>query len=200
MGEQASLAGWRLRAASRAGAVLACAGLAALLVAVSRGVIMLERPIAAVEMVIEQAPPAPPEQQTQRATPSAPTASFNSAAPATPSIDAAMGAALLRCVVRPGQPRPPGCPSEPAPQDWESPRLPVGGRYAPPDAPNMERIFTQAERETLVMPSCVRDKNSTVCIRIGQRPPPPSRSPEQLCQQDGLGGPCAPPPDAVSAP
>jgi hypothetical protein len=64
----------------------------------------------------------------------------------------------------------------------------------------MERIFTQAERDTLVMPSCVRDKNTTACVRFGQRPPPPSRSPEQLCQEDGLGGPCAPPPDAVSAP
>ncbi len=197
MGEQATLAGWRLRAASRAGAVLACAALAALMVAVSSSVILLERPIGAIEVVIEQAPPAPPpDQPNRRVSPSAPTAAYNGAAPATPSIDAAMGAQLLRCVVRPGQPRPADCPREAEPEDWRRPSLPVGGNQAPREpSAEMNALYSRLEQTPAPMPSCIRDKTHNVCIRIGQRPPPPSRSAEQLCEEEGLGGPCALPPD-----
>lgn len=195
MGEQAILADWRVRAASQVGAVLACALLAALLLSVSGSVITPERPALGVAVLIERE--TPPERQTaqprSRAL-GAPTPS-NAAPPASPSVDATMGAQLLRCVVRPDQPRPADCPREAEPEDWRRPSLPVGGRYAPPPEPNMEQIYTRAERETLVMPSCVRDKTSGACIRFGQRPPPPSRSAEQLCQEGGLGGPCAPPQD-----
>ena len=61
----------------------------------------------------------------------------------------------------------------------------------------MARIYTRAEQQTLVMPSCMRDGPGGMvgaCVRMGVTPPPPSRSAEEICRDGGLGGPCAPPP------
>ncbi|HRP12017.1 MAG TPA: hypothetical protein PLK37_13370 [Terricaulis sp.] len=193
MGESIALADWRVRVLARAGAFVLCAAFCALLVLASRVTLSPEGTAGGVEVFLER----PPERELARPAqprPSQAGAPIPSPAPATaPSADAAMQAQLLRCFVRPGQPRPPGCPSEPPPEDWRRPQLPVGGDYAPPPEPDMNAIYTRAERDTLVMPSCIRDKTSGACMRFGQRPPPPSRSAEQICRDGGLGGPCRPP-------
>ncbi len=68
----------------------------------------------------------------------------------------------------------------------------LGGDFAPEEQPNLARIYTRAELDTLVMPSCMRDRRG-VCIPFGVTPPPPSRSAEELCEMEGIG-PCRPPP------
>lgn len=201
MGAVQQLADWRVRAASRLGAALLCAAAFALLVTASRTFIAPERPAAGVAVLIETErlePPAP--QQAQPRPAAGPGAPSYHAPPesADPSVEAQMLQRSLRCAsLRPGQPRPAGCPREAEPDDWRSPTVPRGGVYVREPEPDLERIFTRAERETLVMPSCVRDGSGT-CVRFGERPPPPSRSAEQICRDSGLGGPCAPPPEAES--
>jgi len=192
----AALADWRVRLLARAGALALCSAFCALLVLASRVTLAPERAILGVEVFLErprareQARPAPP----RAARPGAPTP--NTAPAATPNLEAEMQTRLLRCFTRLGQPRPPSCPRDAAPEDWRRPQLPVGGDYAPPPEPDMERIYTRAERDTLVMPSCIREKTGG-CMRFGERPPPPSRSAEQICRDGGLGGPCVPPPEQV---
>jgi len=197
MGESVVLADWRVRALAQAGACALCAAFCALLVLASRVALTPERAVSGVEVFFERPPEhelaRPPQARPARPGASAPMPALSTA----PSADAAMQAQLLRCFVRPGQPRPPNCPSDPPPEDWRRPQLPMGGEYAPPPEPDMDAIYTRAERDTLVMPSCIRDKTSGACMRFGQRPPPPSRSAEQICRDGGLGGPCVPPPEQV---
>ena len=87
----------------------------------------------------------------------------------------------------------------PGPNDRRT-ELPVGGDYYVPPEPDLNQIFTQAERDTLVMPSCVRDgapgagAGVSACAAFGVTPPPPSRSAEQICRDANMGGPCEAPP------
>jgi hypothetical protein len=110
---------------------------------------------------------------------------------------------LLSCLDRRLEHRPRNCPREPPPSEWERPQIAAGGDFAPPPDVDLAAIYTVAEQRTLVMPSCRRDR-SNVCIRFGVRPPPPSRSAEEICRDANMGGPCTPPPleedDAVQAP
>jgi len=196
MGEPSPLIDWRVRAASGVGATLACAALLALLLIASRTFIAREQAVVGVEVLLTERVR---DVRAEAARPRAPGAPSSPATQAPqPTVDAAMMSRLLRCVRRPGQPRPPDCPQEAGPEDWRRPQLPVGGVYAQPEQPDLDRIYTRAERETLVMPSCVRDGVDGmvgVCVPFGTRPPPPSRSPEQICRDANLGGPCAPPPE-----
>ena len=100
-----------------------------------------------------------------------------------------MFARLLSCLDRRFEDRPRDCPREPPPSEWEEPRIAVGGDFAPPPGVDLEVIYTRAELQTLVMPAC-----TGVCIRVGPRPPSPSRSAEEICRDANMGGPCAPPP------
>lgn len=196
MGEPSPLIDWRMRAAAGVGATIACAALLALLLLASRTFVASEQRVVGVEVLLtERVREEPNEPRARPRTPGAPNTPAAQAPPARPTVDAAMMSRMLRCVRRPGQPRPPECPQEPAPDDWRRPQLPVGGVYAQPERPDLDRIYTRAERDTLVMPSCVRDGASGACVPFGTRPPPPSRSPEQICRDANLGGPCAPPPE-----
>lgn len=196
MGEASRLADWRVRAASRLGAAAVCALAFALLVNASRTFIAPERPALGVEVLLEPRPQPPSTPQRQRPPVAGPATPSELAAPqGDPSVETQMLSRMLRCVRRPAQARPADCPREAAPEDWARPQIPMGGDYAQEPEPDMERLYTRAERETLVMPSCIRDKTSGACMRFGQRPPPPSRSAEQICREGGLGGPCTPPPD-----
>lgn len=196
MGDRTQIADWRVRAAARLGGALVCAGLFALLMAASRSLLPPERAAVGVEMILAEH--APPAQQRVHPPLSSPTAPSAHAPPAAPSIEAEMLSRMLRCIRRPGQPRPADCPGEPAQPDWARPQIPVGGDYAQPEQPDFDRIYTRAEQRTLVMPSCRRD-GAGACIPFGARPPPPSRSAEQICRDGGLGGPCAPPPESVAS-
>lgn len=197
MGAAYQLADWRVRGAARVAALALCAAFCALLVFASRTTLTPQRESHGVDVLLER----PPEREIIRPsrTPAAPVAPDQSEAPpAAPSVEAEMLSRMLRCARRPGQPRPADCPHEAAPEDWAPPQIPMGGDYVPEEQPDMDRIYTRAERETLVMPSCIRDKTSSACVRFGVRPPPPSRSAEQICRDGGLGGPCAPPPETVN--
>lgn len=195
MGEPAQLADWRVRAAARAGAFVLCAAFCALLVLTSQTKLTPERAAQGVAVWIERPPERALARPSQPRAAGAPAPDQSQAPPADPNVEAAMLSRLLRCARRPGQPRAPDCPREAEPEDWRRPQIPTGGDYAAPDQPDMDRIYTRAERETLVTPSCVRDKSSGACIPFGVRPPPPSRSAEQICRDGGLGGPCTPPPE-----
>lgn len=199
MGEPAHIATWRVRAIASAGAVLACVGLFALLVISSRTFIAREHSAAGVEVFLS--PPERPRDAPQRpGVVRGPAAAPSDAAPpAAPSVEAEMLSRMLRCARRAGQPRPPDCPRETRQEDWERPNIAVGGDYVQPEQPDHERIYTRAEQQTLVMPSCIRD-GAGGCVRFGVRPPPPSRSAEQICREGGLGGPCTPPPEQPAAP
>jgi hypothetical protein len=192
MGEHARVS-WRFRTAASAASALACASLIALLVLVSRAVIAPERPAAGVEVFL-----APPVER-EAARPAAargPVAAVSPPNPsAAPSVEAEMVQHLLRCFNLRGTERPPECAREQAPADWARPQILLGGRHATPEQPDLTRLYTRAEQQTLVMPSCVRDGASGACVRFGVTPPPPSRSAEQICRDGGLGGPCSPPPE-----
>lgn len=196
MGAVYQLADWRVRGVARVAALALCAAFCALLVLASRTTLTPQSESHGVEVLLER----PPERETTRPSRSAPgpaSPDQSQAPPAAPSVEAEMLARMMRCVRRPGQPRPADCPREAAPEDWARPQIPMGGDYVPEEQPDMDRIYTRAERQTLVTPSCIRDKTSQGCVRIGIRPPPPSRSAEQICRDGGLGGPCTPPPEAV---
>ncbi len=145
----------------------------------------------------ERRDPDRPQRQPQQRpnTPSTPTT------PNAPvSVDQQQLSSMLACF-RPRGRRPANCPREPAPNP-DDPRgqLPVGGDFYEPPEPDLDQIYTQAERETLVMPSCVRDgppgagAGVAACVPFGTRPPPPSRSAEQICRDANMGGPCEAPP------
>lgn len=102
-----------------------------------------------------------------------------------------MLARTLSCFSRRVAERPPNCPP---PQDAEaSIELPAGGDFAQPEELDLNRVYTPAELRTIVTPSCRRDGGGGACIPIGPRPPPPSRSAEEVCEDEGIG-PCRPPP------
>jgi hypothetical protein len=143
-------------------------------------------------------PERPQQRQTQRA---------NAPASTSTQYDAPASAvqqqlsSMLVCF-RPRGRRPPHCPEEPAPnRDYPRTQLPVGGDFYQPPLLDLDRIYTKAERDTLVMPSCVRDgppstggAGVSVCAPFGTTPPPPSRSAEQICRDANMGGPCETPP------
>jgi hypothetical protein len=140
----------------------------------------------------------PQQRQPQRANAPAST-STQPNAPA--SADQQQLSSMLACF-RPRGRRPAHCPEEPAPNS-DDPRtqLPVGGDFYQPPPPDLDRIYTRAERDTIVMPSCVRDgppptggAGVSVCAPFGTTPPPPSRSAEQICRDANMGGPCETPP------
>lgn len=143
-------------------------------------------------------PERPQQRQPQRANTPAST-STQPNAPA--STDQQQISSMLACF-RPRGRRPAHCPEEISPNS-DDPRaqLPVGGDFYQPPPPDLDRIYTRAERATLVMPSCVRDgppstggAGVSVCASFGTTPPPPSRSAEQICRDANMGGPCEAPP------
>ena len=186
---------WRVRTLAAAASSCLIFVLCALLVLSSRSTITHRGEAAGVEVFIaaRETIPAPPQQQP-RASSAHRGVGPTQAAAGAPTVDTQMLQRMLSCVRRPGQPRPPECPREPPPEDWRRPQLAVGGDFVQPPKPEFNEIYTRAEMNTLVMPSCVRDR-SGACMRIGVTPPPPSRSAEQICEEGGLGGPCRPPPE-----
>lgn len=146
----------------------------------------------------ERRDPDRPQRQVQ------PRANAPSSTPTAPnppvSADQQQLSNMLACFLPRGR-RPAHCPreAEPNPDDPRT-RLPVGGDFYEPPPPDLNRIYTQAERETLVMPSCVRDgapgagAGVSACVPFGTTPPPPSRSAEQICRDANMGGPCETPP------
>jgi hypothetical protein len=62
-------------------------------------------------------------------------------------------------------------------------------KKAPMRPANLDGIYSRAEQATLVMPPC-----TGACIPIGKPPPPPTRSPEEICRAKGIGPCTAPPP------
>lgn len=128
-----------------------------------------------------------PQQQRAQGAPS------EAAAPdMRPAADRAAMAQMLRCFgVRRESARPADCPREPPPPEWSArAQLPVGGDHYRPPPVNLERVYSRAELNTIVMPQC-----GPGCFPIGPVPPPPVRSAEQICEEGGLGGPCRPPPE-----
>jgi hypothetical protein len=191
----------RRRALSMAASTLVVSVACVLLVLSSRTAIFERQGPNVINVVIapnpERRDPERPRRQPQLRpnTPSTPTT------PNAPmSADQQQLSSMLACF-RPRGRRPAHCPQEPAPTP-DNPRgqLPVGGDFYEPPEPDLDQIYTQAERETLVMPSCVRDgppgagAGVAACVPFGTRPPPPSRSAEQICRDANMGGPCEAPP------
>lgn len=188
------IATWRMRAIARVVATLICAGFCLLLWLSSRGLVQNRDEPRSVEVFITQRDPDRVERPRER-TASARGERADAPPVATSNVEAQMLRRLLSCVVRPGQQRPAHCPRDAAPEDWRAPQLQVGGDFAQPEPLDMDQIYTQAEQRTIVTPSCRRDGGGSACIPIGPRPPPPSRSAEEVCAAENLGGPCRPPPD-----
>lgn len=191
----------RRRALSMAASTLVVGIACVLLVLSSRTAIFESMGPAIINVVIapnpERRDPDGPQRQPQQRpnTPSTPTT------PNAPvSVDQQQISNMLACF-RPRGHRPTHCPQEAAPTP-DNPRgqLPVGGDFYEPPELDLNQIYTQAERDTLVMPSCVRDgppgAGAGVAARVpfGTRPPPPSRSAEQICRDANMGGPCEAPP------
>ena len=191
----------RRRALSMAASTLVV-GIACVLLVLSSRTAIFERPGPNVINVVitpnpERRDPDRPQRQPQR--PNAP--SSTATTPNAPSsADQQQLSSMLACF-RPRNRRPAHCPQEAAPTP-DNPRgqLPVGGDFYEPPEPDLNQIYTQAERDTLVMPSCVRDgppgagAGVSTCVPFGTRPPPPSRSAEQICRDANMGGPCEAPP------
>jgi len=188
-----ALNGWRLRGAALGAGALAVAIACALLLLASRtllyqddartdGVEVLLTPR---EEVRQRDRRNPAQQRTARA--SSPDAPHDT----RPAADRVALAQMLRCFgSRREGARPADCPREPEPPDWRrSAELPMGGDYYEPPPVDLERVYTRAELATIVMPPC-----GPGCVPVGQPPPPPIRSAEQICEDGGLGGPCRPPP------
>lgn len=141
----------------------------------------------------------PRQQPRQRAPQAGSPQASDAAVDAREAADNAALSNMIACM-RPRNQRPTTCPRDPPvdPDDSRT-RLPVGGDYYVPPPPDLDRIYTQAERETLVMPSCVRDgapgagAGASVCARMGITPPPPTRSMEEVCRDANMGGPCETP-------
>jgi hypothetical protein len=191
----------RRRALSMAASTLVVGIACVLLVLSSRTAIFESTGPAIINVVItpnpERDPDRPQRQPQSRA--NAP-ASTPTAPNAPTSADQQQLSNMLACF-SPRSRRPANCPREATP-DPDDPRgqLPVGGDFYEPPEPDLNQIYTQAERETLVMPSCVRDgppgagTGVAACVPFGTRPPPPSRSAEQICRDANMGGPCETPP------
>ncbi len=186
----------RQRALSVAASTLVVAVACVLLVLSSRTAIFEGLGPNAIDVVITENPDRPDPERPQQRQPqqrqNAP-ASTSTQPNAPTSADQQQLSNMLACF-RPRRQRPAHCPSEPTPTP-DDPRgqLPVGGDFYEPPPPDLNQIYTQAERETLVMPSCVRD-GSGACMPFGTTPPPPSRSAEQICRDANMGGPCEAPP------
>jgi hypothetical protein len=145
---------------------------------------------AGVEVMLARRPPAPERRERQPRPVAAPS---SRAAPAAPSIEAEMLSRMLRCFDRLNRENRADCPREPPPPDWQQGsehRFTPGGDFAGEEPLDLNDAYTPAERRTLVMPRC----QAQVCIPIGPTPPPPTRSPEEICERGGLGGPCTAPP------
>jgi hypothetical protein len=100
------------------------------------------------------------------------------------ALDRAQLARTLACL-QPRARRPAYCPPAAPGADAPHMQLPSGGDFYRPPEPDLNRIYTPAELDTLVMPPCPPG-----CIRVGPPPPPPSRSAEQICRDANMGGPC----------
>lgn len=185
---------WRIRAAAWSAGAALWMGFIALLLTTSHTTLPNDGAPRGVVAIIDIAPQPQDRTRAPRVTR---TPSAAASTPGAPTVEAEMLARMLACFDR-RRDRDPNCPREPAPQDRRSPQIAVGGDFAQPPPVDFDAIYTTAELRTLVMPSCMRD-GSNVCIRFGVRPPPPSRSAEEVCQDGGIG-PCRPPPFEEAAP
>lgn len=190
MGPASPYVTWRVRVAAIGAAVIVCAAVAALLVIASHTEMRPGHSNEGVAALVDIAPRARAPSRTMPPA-RAPGAPAPSDIPA--STEMQILSRLLACLDRRIENRPRNCPREPPPSEWHGPQLAVGGDFAPPPGVDFDAIYTVAEQRTLVMPSCRRD-SSNVCIRFGARPPPPSRSAEEICRDANMGGPCTPPP------
>lgn len=193
----------RRRALSIAASTLVVGAALALLVWSSRTTTWQDEAARGVDVIIveRERDERPRQQPRQRAPQAGPPQARDASAEARAAADTAALSNMLACM-RPRGRRPATCPQEPAP-DPDNPRaqLPAGGDFYQPPPLDLDRIYTRAERDTLVMPSCVRDgppssggAGVSVCVPFGTRPPPPSRSAEQICRDANMGGPCETPP------
>ena len=102
--------------------------------------------------------------------------------------------ATLACLNPRPEKRPPQCADllrPPRPDEFAAQAiLPARDREKEKPLTSLEGVYSRAEQTTLVMPPC-----TGVCGKIGRPPPPPTRTPEQICRDKGIG-PCteAPPP------
>ena len=192
----------RRRALSMAASTLVVGIACVLLVLSSRTTIFEPRGSNIIDLVITPNPERrEPDRPQRQAQPRANAPASTPTAPNAPtSADQQQLSNMLACF-RPRGRRPAHCPQEAAPNpDDPRTRLPVGGDFYEPPPPDLDRIYTQAERDTLVMPSCVRDgppyagAGGGACVPFGTTPPPPSRSAEQICRDANMGGPCEAPP------
>jgi len=189
----------RRRALSMAASTLVVVVACVLLVLSSRTTIFERTGPNIINVVITPNPDRPNQPRPARSPLGAPVST--STAPNAPAnADQAQLSQMLACF-RPRGRRPDYCPQEAAPNpDDPRTQLPAGGDFYRPPPPDLNRIYTPAELDTLVMPSCVRDgapgagAGVAVCVPFGTTPPPPSRSAEQICRDANMGGPCETPP------
>lgn len=184
----------RGRAASFAAAACVVALACALLIVVSR-VQRLgdDRARRGVEVLLEERPSVPPSARSRTG---APRVNSTDAPPTRTPLPAGrdMLARALACFDTLREAPRADCPSEHAQSE---PGAAFG--YAP--APRRSRhVFSRGEEMALfagVEPPCAPGLtygNFSVryCARVTPKPPPPSRSAEEICEQGGLG-PCRPP-------
>ena len=137
--------------------------------------------------------PRPQGPTNRRTSPNVRTADAAPAPTLTPlPVDRAMLARSLACLRPRAAERALDCPPRTDAHDSTF-ELPAGGDFAQPEELDLNDVYTPAELRTLVTPSCRRDGGGGACIPIGPRPPPPSRSAEEVCEAEGIG-PCHPPP------
>jgi hypothetical protein len=198
-----ALSSAHVRAAALAAGALAVALACALLVLASRTSVLQDGEVrrATIWLTQREAPPRPQDRRAPQPYRATGAQSAHAAPDTRPAADRAALSQMLRCFgARRDAQRPADCPREAPPPQWSSrAELPVGGDYHQPPAVDLERVYSRAELNTIVMPTCRNAAPSalraTGCVPIGPTPPPPTRSAQQICEEGGLGGPCAPPPD-----
>jgi hypothetical protein len=181
----------RTRALAFAAATLVVTLACALLLLMSRIIQYADDNVLGVRVLLEEAPRSPPG--PRRAPPpqpqDAPVGAHAAATPTPLPIDRAVRARALACFDRLNRERAPDCPVEALESehgDRERSR-----RAYDPSPPRINPAITPPMG---VDPPCVPGLNgANVCIRFGIRPPPPSRSAEEICVAGGVG-PCHPPP------
>lgn len=199
MGEDTAthLANWRVRAATLLAGACIVVATCVLLVWLSH-VVALEDGRAAPGVEVLLSPRiAAPRQRAPRSPAPQTAATSDVTAPTTTALPVgqAMLARTLSCAHPRPDRRPADCPPSVQQEADAQVQLPVGGDFAPPEPLRLDRAFTVAERATLLTPSCKRDGAGgmvSVCMSVGPTPPPPTRSPEEICDAGGIG-PCHPP-------
>ncbi len=182
----------RGRSLSLAASVLLISALCILLISVSRVARIEESPpIQGVSVFIEDTAHADPHARPE----SPPRGGIRIATPTTTPapFDRELLSRALNCSRRLGPGRRADCPSEPLASELGDADRTRATDPNPPDMPPPQVALPGTE------PPCWpglhasrRGAGIEYCARIGPRPPPPSRRPEDICLAGGIG-PCHPP-------